>query len=437
MSSRDEGIAALKAGDLVRAGQLLQKAVQENPQDAQAYAYLGTVYGQKGHFAAAVECFRTAANLTPQSAPIRFNLAAALEKAGQNAAALSAYRETLKLDPNHQRAAQALARLEPPAPAVETPSAAAPARAPAPAAAPTPSALDEFAIGGSTPAVIAPPAAPAAPAYPGSPPATASPYGTPPPVAGAPSPLTAPAPGYGPPVAPPGPPMGPPGGMMPLGDWTPPPTPAPPAGPVPLGDWTPPPGAPAPAAGPAPWEPAAPSAAYAGGRAIAAGSTPVLSSVANQEEGLSKSALTGNCYLSGMAMGVWWGLIGAIVAFLSAMVSIKSSEMGAMMPRIIVMCLMVIAGGVLAYGVIGAIGSSTDDPEKVCGIFGFILGLATAGAMMPMLLGSLGFYSVGGLFGTTWVSWRMAVALGSSIGEQRASAFVVAGPGSVAVTMRR
>jgi hypothetical protein len=98
---------------------------------------------------------------------------------------------------------------------------------------------------------------------------------------------------------------------------------------------------------------------------------------------------------------------------------------------------MVLAGGVLAYGVIGLIGSGTDDPEKVCGILGIGLGVLTAGVMMPLALGSIGAYSIGGFIGTTWVSWKMGAAVGSGIAEQQASAFVVAAPGAVVVTHNR
>jgi hypothetical protein len=136
-------------------------------------------------------------------------------------------------------------------------------------------------------------------------------------------------------------------------------------------------------------------------------------------------------------MGVWWGLIGALVTFFSAMMFVKTSEAGTAMPRAFALCLIVIAGGMLLWGIIGAIGSNSEEPDKVCGGCGAALGLMTNLVLMPMLLSAMGAYSFGSLFGTIWVSWKMGAALGSNIGEQHASVFIVAGPGAVAVTRSR
>jgi hypothetical protein len=435
MPAREDGIQALKTGDLKRALQLLTQAVKEHPQDAQSFAYLGTAYGQAGHFPQAVECFRSAARLTPQSAAIYFNLGAALEKAGRPEEALKALQQVVALDPSHERARQALARMGAgAAPAAPTPPAPAP---PIPAPEPL-GGLADFAIGGGAPAApTPPPTAPPAPA-PGSPLAAAP---TAPPVSAYGAPINiyaaaAPPPPPAPTLAGPPPTAGPPpGGMMPLGDWTPPPQAGPPQGMAPMGDWTPPPGAPAPgSAGPAPWEPPRPSQPVAMGAPVGG---PIVSSVGNQEDGISKSAWVGNCYISGMMMGVWWGLIGALVTFFSAMMFVKDSAAGTALPRAFALCMIVIAGGMLLWGIIGAIGSNAEEPDKVCGGCGAGLGLLTNLILMPMLLASVGALSFGSLLGTIWVSWKMGTSLGSSIGEQHASVFIVAAPGAVAVTRSR
>jgi hypothetical protein len=157
----------------------------------------------------------------------------------------------------------------------------------------------------------------------------------------------------------------------------------------------------------------------------------------DNDEGMSRSAFIGNAYLAGMGMGVWWGLIGAIVIFMTSLTQITASEMGEHMPRVITMSLMMIAAGTLGYGIIGLISANTDDPEKFGGIFGIGVGLLTAGVLMPVVMASIGFYSIGGFLGTTWVSWKMGASVGANVAEQQASALVIAGPGSVLVSRTR
>lgn len=415
MSLRDQGAQALKSGNPQAALPLLAQAVQQNPQDPQTHAYLGTAYAQLGQFEKAVQSLAQASRLAPQSAAIHFNLAMALEKAGRGPEALAAYRQVLALDGAHERARQAVARL---GGAAAPPASAAPAAAPAPPG----SGLGEFALGPA-------PSAPAAPAP--------SVYGTPPPQSGAPAPAAAaPASPYGAPppayAAPPAP-AGPPGGMQPLGNWNPPAPAAPtPMGMQPLGEWTPPPGAPAPAGAMPPPSPYGPPLATS---TVVEGSA-VLSRVDN-DAGLSRTAFMGNSYLAGMAMGVWWGLLGAVVVFFTSLTQITASEMGEHMPRILVTCLMMLAGGAMLYAIVGLIASTTDDPEKFGGILGIAVGLMTAIFLMPIVMASIGFYSIGGLFGTTWVSWKMGAVVGAGVAEQQASALVVAGPGSVVVARTR
>lgn len=425
MSAREQGAQALKSGNAQAAVQLLTQAVQQNPQDAQAHAYLGTAYGQLNQFAQAVECLSQASRLAPQSAPVRFNLAMALEKAGRRDQALATYREVLHLDSTYERARQALVRLGEAAPA-SAPSAPAPApMATLSPAVPDPGAssvLSEFALGPAPgpPAAPAPPAPmaglPSSPLSSPTPTAHApppSPYGAPPPPHGAPpSPYGTPPSTYGTPAAP---------------------APRPPMGMQPLGDWTPPPGAPAPPGPQAAWQPAPPPVPQA--PTVGAPEGVVMARVDN-DGGLSRSAFMGNAYLSGMGMGVWWGLIGAIVVFLLSLTQITSSQLGGHMPRLVVICFMIIALGALAYGFIGLLSSNTDDPPKFGGIFGFVLGGLTATVLTTLLMG-FGMMGIFGFASTVWVSWKMGSALGSGVSDLQASALVIAGPGSVVVSRTR
>jgi tetratricopeptide (TPR) repeat protein len=70
-SLNNEGYAALVAGDLVRAEQLLAQALQEDPDYAIAHINLGDVYLAQGHTDQALAEYHTAVDLAPGEA--RFN----------------------------------------------------------------------------------------------------------------------------------------------------------------------------------------------------------------------------------------------------------------------------------------------------------------------------------------------------------------------------
>lgn len=452
-ASRDAGVRALQGGDPKSALQHLAQAIQQNPQDAQAHAYMGAAYGQLNMPQQAVESLTHATQLAPLSAPIRFNLAVMLEKSGRRDEAVAAYRQVVVLDGNYERARQALTRLGETA-TVSGSAPAAPPAYPPPAAAPPPSApgLGDFAIGGGPSYGAAPPQAspygappPQASPCGAPPPQAASPYGVPPPQAspyGAPPPMgggagpSSPG-GAPPPMAPPSmmaPPAAPapPGGMQPLGDWNPPPSAAPPSGGPPggmqpLGEWSPPPGGLA-AGQTAP--PPPPSYAPSGGGAT-------IAVVDHPETMLSRSAQLGHCYLTGMGMGVWWGLLGAVFTFLRSMTTVMSSDLGRMMPLILTMCAMNIALGALLYGLIGLAGGATEDAETSCGNFGLALGIL--GALLGGIVVSDQLLMLGGptIIGSIWVSRKLGQSLGIKINEMQSSVFVVAGPGGVSAMSYR
>jgi len=427
MAARDEGIAALKAGDPRLAVELLARAVGENPQDGQALAYLGAAHGQLGALPQAVECLQRAAALAPGSAGIRFNLAMALEKAGRRDEAVAVYRAVLAVDPAYGRASEALTRLgesvAPPPP---------PAAAPAP---PGAVGLDEFALGGAPP-VVAPapeatgnPQGPVPNAYgaPLPPPPATGPYGAAPNIYDAPPPPGA-GPLLPPPPPPPAPPHGPPGGMQPLGDWTPGPGEGPPPGPPggmrPMGDWTPPPGE-----TPAPWGPPPQPTV----QPLAVGATgAVVARAENPEKHLPKSLQRGHCYLAGMGVGVWWGLIGMLFVLVMPSMTLPGSQYGRILPTLFVIGLMYVALGALLYGLVGMAGCSAEDAEGMCGNMGATIGLLQGIAWFMFFPGVwLGWVQI---FGCIWVSRQLGKSLGARINEWFSSVFVVAGPGGVAVT---
>jgi hypothetical protein len=431
MAARDEGIEALKGGNAALAAQLLGRAVTENPQDAQAHAYLGAAFGQLNQLQQAVESLQKAAALAPQSAPMRFNLGMALEKAGRRDDAVAAYQQALGLDGAYERARQALTRLGV-APSAAAAPVSTPAAPPNPVASPAPAAagLAEFALGGD--AAVAPAPPPPVPqsygAPPPPPPPAAGPYGPVPNVYGSPPPAYGAPPPPPPPPAYPAGPAGPPPGLQPMGDWTPPPGAAPPPGPPvglqPMGEWTPAPGEAPPPWGPPPQPTVQPLAVGATGAVVATAHNP--------ERELPKSMQRGHCYLAGMGIGVWWGLIGMLFVLIMPGLTLTGSQYGRIFPTLFVIGLMYVALGAILYGLNGVIGCASSDAEGMCG---------NVGASIGLLQGLVWYFMVPTpwmgwiqLFGCIWVSRQLGRALGGRINEWFSTVFVVAGPGGVAMT---
>jgi tetratricopeptide (TPR) repeat protein len=158
-SLREQGIQALREGNLDGAVDYLARAVMADGEDAEAQAFLGVAYSQKGLHAQATRALQTAISLQPQEARYRFNLGVAMESAGDAAGAAEAYRETLRLNPQHAQSRTRLQGLGAAAPAASAPAAPA-----APAAAPEPGSTW---FGSQPPAEAAPAAAPVADTPPG------------------------------------------------------------------------------------------------------------------------------------------------------------------------------------------------------------------------------------------------------------------------------
>lgn len=122
-----QGAQLLKEGKLDEAIAKLKAAVDADPSNIQAHAYLGAAYASDGQGPASVEQFQAAVDLDPTSAVHTFNLGQAFEKAGSKPRAMDLYQKALVLDPKYARAQQRLdamtggtaasARPAPPAPA--------------------------------------------------------------------------------------------------------------------------------------------------------------------------------------------------------------------------------------------------------------------------------------------------------------------------------
>jgi uncharacterized RDD family membrane protein YckC len=127
-SLREQGMQALRDGEIDRAVDLLARCVISDGQDAEAQALLGVAYSQKGLHAQATRALETAIELRPQEVRYLYNLGVALEQAGDPNGAANAYGRVLQLNPEH---AQARAKLQALGGRVApAPTAAAPAGAP-------------------------------------------------------------------------------------------------------------------------------------------------------------------------------------------------------------------------------------------------------------------------------------------------------------------
>lgn len=61
----NNGLVALYAGDLAKAENLLNKAIEKDPQNAEAYFYRGKVHRQNGNMTAAMSDFNKTLQLNP------------------------------------------------------------------------------------------------------------------------------------------------------------------------------------------------------------------------------------------------------------------------------------------------------------------------------------------------------------------------------------
>ena len=107
--SKEEGLRLLKAGQIDDAIKVLEK-LRDKTDDAQACAYLGAAYSQKGDKMNAIHAFEESLRLneTPKA---YFNLAVVYESVGRNDEAVREYRMAVDLDPNYALAQEALKRL--------------------------------------------------------------------------------------------------------------------------------------------------------------------------------------------------------------------------------------------------------------------------------------------------------------------------------------
>src|SRR4051812_17622655 len=98
---RQQGIDALRAGQLDSAIEILTRCLMTSPEDGEAQACLGVAYSQKGLHEQALRMLDLAVQKQPAAAGVHFNRGVALERAGRPAEAAAAYQQAARLNPNH------------------------------------------------------------------------------------------------------------------------------------------------------------------------------------------------------------------------------------------------------------------------------------------------------------------------------------------------
>jgi hypothetical protein len=111
-SERDEGLAALQRGDFHTAAMQLEAATGQDPNDFQAYLYLGGVYHQLQRYADAARALTRAAELQPANAQARYNLGVAQEQSGDLQAAQASFEQALQLQSDYPIATEARRRVQ-------------------------------------------------------------------------------------------------------------------------------------------------------------------------------------------------------------------------------------------------------------------------------------------------------------------------------------
>jgi tetratricopeptide (TPR) repeat protein len=101
-------VAAQRRGELERAVEAYQRAIELEPRFAEAHANLGAVLARLGHYEQAVRAYERALSLDPQLNAARVNLGLAHYRAGALAAALETFRAAYARDPSLLQARQLL-----------------------------------------------------------------------------------------------------------------------------------------------------------------------------------------------------------------------------------------------------------------------------------------------------------------------------------------
>lgn len=113
--SRDHillGLEALRDNDFETAVKEFEEATYADPDDSQAFSYLGAAYTAAGRYNAAIGAFKKATELKPNEAKLHYNLGQAYEVAEVPQEAYHEYCRALRADPAYTLAWQACTALK-------------------------------------------------------------------------------------------------------------------------------------------------------------------------------------------------------------------------------------------------------------------------------------------------------------------------------------
>lgn len=108
----EAALEALGQADFEHAAELFGEIVVENPENAEAWAYLGLCYLEIGQTENAIEALERALSVDEDNADIHYLLGNAIGTTGDLDRAANCYRRALQLDPQHQKAEEFLIRTE-------------------------------------------------------------------------------------------------------------------------------------------------------------------------------------------------------------------------------------------------------------------------------------------------------------------------------------
>jgi superkiller protein 3 len=98
------GIILNASGDQAKARQCYLKVVELDPNNGDAYFYLGYLSESQGELSEAVNYYEKAVEVAPKNAEAYFNLGNVYASLGQNGEAIASYLKTVGINPRHQDA---------------------------------------------------------------------------------------------------------------------------------------------------------------------------------------------------------------------------------------------------------------------------------------------------------------------------------------------
>jgi tetratricopeptide (TPR) repeat protein len=99
-----QGVTLQQQANLKEAEISFRKALELDPNYAEARVNLGLVLNQQGKLDPAINEFRQAIRINPKLAPAHFNLGVALQAQGEIKAAIASYKEAIRINPDYAEA---------------------------------------------------------------------------------------------------------------------------------------------------------------------------------------------------------------------------------------------------------------------------------------------------------------------------------------------